>query len=222
MSQANVQDAFRGNGEHHSDLGGISPSMGIATQPDVYAQPNVPDWTGGQGMLLTAFDEFAVAKAVDERQPAFESQFEERLVRMERRQEGPFARRPDEGAVSPYTAARLTGPIQFIRKLVELWSLDDGAKTAVLGFEQGDQRSVEALLAGRSSIRGRDLKDRITALVRIRTLLSNLFRDPDAERTWMRTPREEFEGNSPLDLLRDGSMERLLELRQYVEHISRL
>lgn len=221
MSQANVPDAFRGNGQHQDSFGVVPPGAGITAQPEIHTElyPSTPlsaqDPLLSMSMLVEHHVQI-VRPDLFERQRAFEPQVMERLSRQE-----PLARRPDE-AVSPFVPDRLTGPIQFIRKLAEVWNLDAATMTAVLGYEQDEQRNVEGLLAGRSSVRGRDLKDRITALVRIRSLLNNLFRDPNAERLWMRTPRAELEGHSPLDLVRDGSMERLLTLRQYVEHISRL
>lgn len=123
---------------------------------------------------------------------------------------------------SAFVPRRLTGPIQFVAKLADQWELNAADLTTILGFEQDDQAAVEELVAGRRSLRGRDVKDRIAALFRIWSLLNGLLRNPVAEREWMRTSRPEFEGKSPLDLLRHGSMEKLLTLRQFVEHISGL
>lgn len=121
---------------------------------------------------------------------------------------------------SPFVPERVTGPVQFVSKLLEVWNLNASDAIPMLGFEQEDGPIVDSILAGRSSLRGRDSKDRIAALFRVRSLLAELFRDIDAERAWLRTARPEFGGRSPVELLRQGSMESLLTLRQFVEHIS--
>ena len=121
---------------------------------------------------------------------------------------------------TPFKPDRITGPIQFILNLLESWNLTAVDAVALLGFEQVDKTNVEAILAGRLSLRGRDVKDRITALFRIKSLVAELFRED--EMNWMATPRAEFANRSPLDMLREGSMVNLLTVRQYVEHISGL
>jgi hypothetical protein len=123
---------------------------------------------------------------------------------------------------SPFVAERPTGPVQFILRLLDVWNLDKADARAMLGFEQGDEALVEGILAGRGSLRGVDTKDRVTTLIRIRSLLADLLQDVEAERAWLRTPRAELGNRSPLDLLRHGSMESLLTLRQFVEHVAGL
>jgi hypothetical protein len=128
------------------------------------------------------------------------------------RSRGPTAFVPD----------RIPGPVQFFKKLLEFWNLSISDATSLLGYESADQRLVAELLAGRTSLRGRDAKDRITALFRIRSLLAELFQSADVENAWLREPKSDLANRCPLDLLRDGSMENLLLLRQYVEHVSGL
>lgn len=131
-----------------------------------------------------------------------------------------FAFQGSPPKVTPFQPDRITGPVQFILGLLRSWNLTPVDMVALLGFEQADQANVEAILAGRLSLRGRDVKDRIAVLFRIKSLVSELFRD--GEYAWMGTPRPEFANRSPLEMLREGSMENLLTLRQYVEHISGL
>ncbi len=218
---------LKSNGEDHGkplQQGTGSPTLGRFGQPNVFLQPSPVEPQGELAVQIATFTEHYVGIAehgIAERQKEFEVQVMEKLAHMERVQEEAFRRMPEETR-SAFAPDRLTGPVQFIRKLAELWDLNTADLTAVLGFERDEERIVEGLLAGRTSLRGRDQKDRITALFRIRSLLSGLLRNPDAERTWLRTARKEFEGKSPLDLLREGSMEGLLMLRQYVEHLSGL
>lgn len=119
---------------------------------------------------------------------------------------------------SQYPRGRLTGPIQFLSRLLELWRLDREEACYLLGYERKDQNLVEDLLNGSATLRGRDPKDRIAILFRIRSLLAGLFPRLEAENEWLRTPLKALSQRSPLELLREGSMENLLTLRQLIEH----
>ena len=112
----------------------------------------------------------------------------------------------------------MTGPIQFLSRLLELWRLDREEACNLLGYEPKDQNLVEDLLNGSVTLRGRDAKDRIAILFRMRSLLAALFPSLEAENEWLRTPLKALGQKSPLELLREGSMENLLTVRQLVEH----
>ena len=76
---------------------------------------------------------------------------------------------------------RLSGPVQFIRKLMEFWHLDDTDVVALLGFDPWDTEYVTKALHGGWELPGRDFKDRIAYLFRIRRTLWSLFRDLEVE-----------------------------------------
>ena len=116
-----------------------------------------------------------------------------------------------------FPRGRITGPVKFIAKLLDAWHLDTADACALLGYEVQDRQHVEDILAGSITLRGRDAKDRITTLFRIHSLLDELFRSIDVENEWLREPREALRRQRPIDLLRDGSMEKLLTLRQFIE-----
>lgn len=115
--------------------------------------------------------------------------------------------------------ARVTGPVRFIVKLIATWDLKPEVASActLLGFEPSEVPHVRDVLQGRDTLRGRDVKDRIAHLFRIRTLLSSLFRDDAVENEWLREPRDILKGKAPMDLLMEGSMENLLLVRELVE-----
>ncbi len=127
-----------------------------------------------------------------------------------------------ESEQSPFAPGRLTGEVQFIVTLRDLWHLSDWDTAALLGYERHEQRLVEDILNGRSTLRGRDAKDRIAALIQIRRLLHSLFRDIDEENSWLREPKPALDNRSPMELICEGSMEKLLVVRQFVEHGSGL
>ena len=113
---------------------------------------------------------------------------------------------------------RLTGPVEFFAKLLEAWGLDNNDGAKLLGYE--DVTFVRDLLSGASSLRTKDVKDRVRYLFEIDAALGRLFRDEAVERDWLSEPRPELDGDSPLNLLLEGSMENLLLVKQFVERIS--
>ncbi len=113
--------------------------------------------------------------------------------------------------------ARLTGPVQFVLKLLEHWRLDSGEAVGLLGFDRSDADYVHSLLAGRERLRGKDVRDRISHLYEIRKSLRFLFRDLETENAWLREPHRPLDDKTPMALLLGGSMEDLLVVRDYVD-----
>ena len=113
--------------------------------------------------------------------------------------------------------ARLTGPIRFLVKLLETWDLTQEDGTTLLGLEATDNPYVRELFSGHAPLRGRDTKDRIACLFRIRKTLSALFRNEKVENDWLREPHDLLDGQAPMTLLLEGSMENLLLVKEYVE-----
>ena len=77
-------------------------------------------------------------------------------------------------------AARLTGPIRFLEKLLETAV---GAQDAIplLGLEHSALGEVTNLMNGRVPLEGRDADQRVAFLFRIRKTLSALFQNEDIE-----------------------------------------
>jgi len=116
----------------------------------------------------------------------------------------------------------LSGQIQFLLKLMELWQLPRDDARLLLGYGDDERQKVNDLLEGRIPLQGPDREERVASLFRIRSLLSSLFRDINAENEWLREPRPALGQRSPLELLRSGSFEHLLTLRHFLEHNSGL
>lgn len=112
---------------------------------------------------------------------------------------------------------RISGPVQFVLKLLESWRLSEDAAVLLLGFDQADNNLVRAILAGVVDLHGRDVRDRIAHLFHIRATLSSLFRDLDVENEWLREPHTLLDEREPLELLLGGSMEDLLLVKEYVD-----
>ena len=114
-------------------------------------------------------------------------------------------------------APRLTGPIQLLNKILETWQLDKVDAVPLLGLEPSDQGYAAEVLAGRTALRGRDAKDRLAYLIQMRMTLSAWFRDEAVENEWLREPQNPLDGEVPMDLLLEGSMENLLIVKEYIE-----
>lgn len=112
---------------------------------------------------------------------------------------------------------RLSGPVQFVLKLLDYWCLSRDDVVFLLGFDSTDSDYVEDVLNGMASIRGRDVRDRIAHLFHIWTTLSSLFQDREVENDWLREPHALLDEQSPLNLLLGGAMENLLLVKEYVD-----
>ena len=119
---------------------------------------------------------------------------------------------------------RLTGPVRVLRKILTTWRLDGQAHvaTTLLGLDETDDTLALNILAGRAELRGRDVKDRIVCLYQIRKTLHSLLRDETVENEWLREQHPGLDGDRPMDLMLEGTMENLLLVRDYVETIAGL
>ena len=115
------------------------------------------------------------------------------------------------------TTTRLSGPIQFVLKLLEYWRLEKRNAVGLLGFDHSDADHVAAILDGNEQLRGRDAQDRISHLFAIRKTLRSLFQDLDVENEWLREPHLLLDNKTPLSLMLEGSIEDLLLAREYVD-----
>ncbi|MXX93030.1 MAG: DUF2384 domain-containing protein [Chloroflexi bacterium] len=118
---------------------------------------------------------------------------------------------------APERKERLTGPIQFINKLLGTWQLEPKDAVPLLGHEPSEMPYVSDLLNGRTALKGRDTKDRIVYLFHIRKTLSALFPSEEDENKWLRKPHAALEGQTPMQRLLEGSMENLLLVKEFVE-----
>ncbi len=119
----------------------------------------------------------------------------------------------------PFMPGRVTGPVKLVNKLMERWKLDLETVCAVLGYDKSEKTYVQGLLSGINTLQSRDMKDRIANLTEIYIGLYSLFRNPDSENSWLREPQEMLGGASARTTLAEGSMEKLITVRQLVEYL---
>ncbi len=121
----------------------------------------------------------------------------------------------------PLPVGRVLGPLRFVASLLDAWKLDIASACALLGLEHHEVDVARALLSGVRSIEGRDLRDRIANLIRIRALLSELFAaNLENENQWLRREQSALGGRSVLDLLLAGSMREMITAVEFVEYVA--
>lgn len=113
-------------------------------------------------------------------------------------------------------------PTQLIHKIFETWNLEMRDKATLLGLEESDQWLASEFLAGRVTIVGRDIKDRIAYLILIKSTLYSLFRNEDVENAWLRETHGMLGDRTPLGLLLDGSMENMLLVKEFCDEAGRV
>ncbi len=123
---------------------------------------------------------------------------------------------PNSGKMGEPTT-KLSGPVQFTKKLIDCWQLKNLDASRLLGFGTGELDEFQSLLMGNCELRGRDIRDRILHLFHIRRNLWSLFRNLKVENDWLREDHELLDGTSPMSLMLEGSMENLLLVRDYIE-----
>lgn len=108
--------------------------------------------------------------------------------------------------------------VAFFRILLQRWNLNRSEGAALLGFTEESEKTIaEAILRGDRPLEGRDLRDRITHLFQIDKTLNALFRDLEVEKEWLREAHQLLDGNSPMQLMLQGSMEDILLIKEYVD-----
>lgn len=111
-----------------------------------------------------------------------------------------------------------SAPIALFQNIMEDWGFSDEQAATLLGFD--DASAMTDLYRGIMTLRQRDAKDRLKAIISIAADLDALYRDSQTVRRWLREPQKKLGGETPLSLLGEGSMANLLRLHQYAEYLS--
>ena len=113
-------------------------------------------------------------------------------------------------------------PVRFILRLLEDWQLEKDDAASLLGFEDSELDYVSDVQSGYELLKRQDAKPRIANLLYIRKSLWIFFQDLEVENDWLREPQEMLDERMPLSLLKNGSMEDLQLLREYVDAMTGL
>ncbi len=129
----------------------------------------------------------------------------------------PYQNIPASGVGSSFARGRVTGPVKALKRILADWNLDIATAALILGYEERDVQQVENILEGQSSLRGRDINDRLAYTVAIHHGLRSLFGHPNIERQWLSEPKAALGNKSPLDYFKNGAMDKLIAVKQLVE-----
>jgi hypothetical protein len=110
------------------------------------------------------------------------------------------------------------GQVVLFKKIMEQWGFSEKEASTLLGFE--DAADVRDIYEGRKPVGQRDANDRLRAVLRIAADIDALFREKDAIRGWLNESQKDLGGQTPRDLLNEGSMENLLRVKYYVSYLS--
>lgn len=105
----------------------------------------------------------------------------------------------------------------FVLRLVDRWQLAQADACRVLGLDPGEALGVEGKFRPDVELMGFDVRERTRALIRIFSALESLFRDAATEQRFLREPNSHLNGEAPIQLLREGTVEGLLVLRDFAE-----
>lgn len=128
----------------------------------------------------------------------------------------PAAGAPKQAHISAKPKA--AGQIVLFGKVMADWAFNDREAATLLGFEAAsDMRDI---YDGRRSVGHRDANDRLRTILRIATDLDELFQDVAVIQRWLVEPQSDIDGQTPRQLLLEGSMENVLRIKYYVAHLS--
>lgn len=116
------------------------------------------------------------------------------------------------------SAARLTGPVQVIRKIASDWALTEDEFAQLLNYGHSDR--ARELLDGRISLRGQDREDRVRLIYRIYSALSELFADSARQNDWLRAANPMLGNKSPLETMKSDRIPGMVTVRNLVDRLA--
>ena len=120
-------------------------------------------------------------------------------------------------AREPYRV-RVTGPVRLFLSILRRWDMTDMEGATVLGAEETSV--VDDLRSGARLLRTRDEKDRTRIFLSLYEGVYALFREPEAEKRWIRQPLQELQQASLLSLITEGSFLSLHRAREFVDYVN--
>lgn len=111
----------------------------------------------------------------------------------------------------------LTPTLDILRiffALAEAWELSTDQQITLLG---GPARSTFFKWKKDGGLISPDTEERVSNLLGIYKALQILLPSPTAADTWIKRPNVYFDGRSALDVMLDGRLENILEVRRYVD-----
>lgn len=154
---------------------------------------------------------------VDQSMTNAPSQFQERLFHEWRRT---VRHQVDQPAVPNPESYQLpvNGAVKLVFQLFDQWGLTEEHQAIALGLHNANQ--AESMRRGLYPISGPDQTERIKNLIRIAEAAYSAFGDNLVAAEWMNEARDSLGGQSPVQVLSIGTMESLIQVRRFAEHVA--
>jgi hypothetical protein len=118
----------------------------------------------------------------------------------------------------PHTREGRSALAKMVITLFDHWKLPTADQTALLGLSESSRSSLNRYRKGEPLADNRDLIDRAGNLLGIHRSLRILFpHNRDLVYRWPTTPNTQFEGKTPVDIMREAGFLGLLLVRRYLD-----
>lgn len=108
--------------------------------------------------------------------------------------------------------------VRVILAVLSRWKISEDRASTILGSSRTSL--ISELKSGGAWLETRDMCDRARLLFDIYEGVFGLFREPQAERDWIRAQRSDLAGQSVLDLMTEGSQRNLIRALDFVDYIN--
>ena len=112
----------------------------------------------------------------------------------------------------------LPPPVKAVSRVFERWAIGGETGAIILGADP--PVDVRSLWSGLGGFILRDQRDLAALVLDIYEGVYALLKDPEAERNWIRQPREDLGNRSVLDLMTEGSQRNLIRAQAFVDHVN--
>lgn len=114
-----------------------------------------------------------------------------------------------------FSTAEVRAMQRAVVNLFERWGITDEQASRLLG--DISVRTYQRWKAGSPGRAGIDLAERMSNLLGIHKALRLLFREAERGYGWVTRPNADFAGRSALDVMLDGRITDLMQVRRYLD-----
>ena len=123
----------------------------------------------------------------------------------------------ENGRRKEYSEQEFQAMQRTVINIFNRWGLTDGEAACLLGGLS--PRTLQRWKGGRYSPYNRDLADRMSLILGIHKALRIIFSEPARGYAWVGLPNEAFGGRSARDVMMNGGMADLAQVRRYLDSV---
>lgn len=124
----------------------------------------------------------------------------------------------ETGTIGGEFNGTMIGPVRALLAVFQRWDISDELAARVLGASGSEY--IANLRSGVGALKTRDEWDRARLLIDIYEGVFSLLQDPDSEKAWIRIPRADFNGQSVLEMMTEGSQRNLIRVQAFVDYVN--